>query len=602
LRSQLPYIPRALRIVWNASHGYMIAWLLLIVAISLIPVLTVIFTRDAVNAAVVLIETDYAPEALNAALIAFALLMVSTVAGELIGFALGFVRTVQAERIRDSMSHIIQNKAISLDLRYFETQGFYDLLHRVRIDARQRPLSLLENVGILLKTVLSLAGMIGLLLAYSPLLPVILLVGGLPALWSIVRYSRRVNVWRIEVSGLERRSGYFDHILTEQGTAQEVRLFALATHYQRVYRQVREQLMTQRLSLARGKIATDLLATLFGLLLVGGALIWMGARALTGLASLGDLAAFYQIFSRAQGLFGALMSSAGEIYQNVLFLEDLFRFLDLESHLPESDAQGAHSAIPLRDAIVIEHLSFTYPGSERPALQDFSLTIPAGRITAIVGENGQGKTTLMKLLCRFYDADDGRITWDGVDIRELPLGALRRSISMLFQVPIRYMETAGHNIAIGDLHGAPTPDAIARAAESSAADDVIDRLPQGYDTMLGKWFGGEELSVGQWQRVALARAFLRDAPLIILDEPTSAMDSWAENDWLARVREHVAGRTLVMITHRFTTAMLADRIYLMQRSAIVEQGTHADLLALGGVYADSWHEQMRRADESRVTP
>jgi ATP-binding cassette subfamily B protein len=598
LRAQIPYIPRALALVWTAARGLLVAWLALLVLLSMIPVVTVLLTRESVDSVVALVEAGYAPDALSRTITAFALLAGVQVAGDLIGFALGYVRTVQAERVRDHMSRVIQEKATALDLRYFEVQGFYDLLHRVRMDARQRPLSLLENVGTLLRTVLSLLGMVGLLVTYSPLLPLVLLVGGIPALWSIVRYSRRLNTWRLSVSTLERRSSYFDHLLTDQNGAQEVRLFALADHYRRAYAAARSVLLDGRLRLARGKILTDLVVTLFGLVLVGGALVWMGLRVIGGAASLGDLAAFYQIFSRGQGLFGSLMGSAGEIYQNTLFLQDLFTFLGLEPHIPERDAQDGGRVLPLHDAIRIEGVSFAYPGSSRRALEGFSLTIPAGQITALVGENGQGKTTLMKLLCRFYDPDEGRITWDGVDIRELPLGDLRRSITMLFQSPLRYMESAGHNIAVGDLRGGHGQEAIAAAARSSAADTVIDRLPQGYDTMLGKWFGGEELSVGQWQRLALARAFLRDAPLIILDEPTSAMDSWAENDWLARVGEHVVGRTLVMITHRFTTAMLADRIYVMQNSRIVEQGTHGELLALDGVYAASWHEQMRRADQA----
>lgn len=601
-RAQLPYIPRALAIVWQAARWLVVLWLVLLVIMSLLPVLNVIYTRDAVNSVVALVESGYAPEAINTTISNFALLALTTIGADLLGFAIGYVRTIQAERVRDSISHMIQAKATSLDLRYFETQNFYDLLHRVRLDARQRPLSLLENVGVLIRTVVSLTGMVGLLIAYSPLLPLILLVGGLPALWSIVRYSRRLNTWRLSVSTKERRSSYYDVILTEPTTAQEVRLFGLAGHYRALYAQVRSELIAGRMQLARGKILTDLVVTLFGLALVGGALIWMGARALTGAASLGDLAAFYQIFSRAQGLFSSLMSSAGEIYQNVLFLEDLFAFLGLEPYLPENTISLDAPILPLRDSVRIEQVTFTYPGSARAALQGFSLIIPAGQITAIVGENGQGKTTLMKLLCRFYDPDSGRITWDGVDIREIPLATLRRSITMLFQTPNRFMETAGLNIALGDLNKQADAAAIAAAAESSAADSVVAQLPQGYDTMLGKWFSGEELSVGQWQRLALARAFLRDSPLVILDEPTSAMDSWAENDWLSRVGAHVSGRTMIMITHRFTTAMLADRIYLMQNSQIMEEGTHADLIARGGAYASSWEEQMRRADDSQPTP
>jgi len=601
-RKQLPYLPRALRLVADASQGYMILWGGLLIVQSILPVLLVLLTRDAINSLVALIEADWAPAALSVTINTFVLLAVVQISGELSGSAMAFVRNAQSERVRDALVLRIQNKALSLDLRFFETQAYYDLLHRVRIDALMRPLSLLENVGLLIRSVLSLTGMIGLLVSYSPLLPLVLVIGGLPSLWSGIRYSRHLNAWRVEATQRERLSTYYGMILNEQGTAQEVRLFSLAAHYTDKFTALRDKIRAEKMVLARGKILTDLFATGVGLVVVAGALAWMGAQAAAGSATLGDLGAFYQIFRQGQGLFGALMGSAGDIFQNVLFLDDLFTFLDLTPHLDEVSAQGVHPALRLEHAIEVQNISFTYPGSNRAALQNFSLTIPAGTILAIVGENGQGKTTLMKLLCRFYDPDDGRILWDGVDIRELPLGQLRRSIAMLFQTPIRYMETVRHNIAVGDINAAPSDDAIYAAARASSADAVVGSLPDRYATTLGKWFGGEELSVGQWQRIALARAFLRDSPMIILDEPTSAMDSWAENDWLSKMRDHATGRTLVMITHRFTTAMLADRIYVMQNSHIIEQGTHADLLLKDGVYAASWHEQMRRADESQTTP
>ncbi|NUQ05821.1 MAG: ABC transporter ATP-binding protein [Anaerolineae bacterium] len=576
----------------------MIAWALLLLIQSIVPVLTILFTRDTINSVVALVEAGWDPALMNATVGAFILLASVQIGGEIVGSIMTYVRLVQSERIRETVSRQIQEKSVSLDLRYFEVQGFYDLIHRVRLDARLRPQSLLENVGATARTLLSLVGMIGLLISYSPLLPLVLLIGGIPALWSITRFSRKLSRFRLEASPQERRAGYYDTLLTERMSAQEIRLFGLARHYLDKYADVREHLLTARLRLSKSKILADFVASMIGFVMVVGALAWMAARALSGLATLGDLGAFYQIFRQGQGLFNGLMASAGEIYNNMLFLEDLFTFLDLIPALPEAEVSAGDSALPLLKAIEIQDVSFSYPGSTRQALQRFSLTIPAGKIIAIVGENGQGKTTLMKLLCRFYDPDAGRILWDGVDLRELPLGPLRRSIAMLFQTPLHYMETARHNITVGDLAGDGAQERIVQAAAAAAADAVVDRLPQGYDTLLGKYFGGEELSVGQWQRLALARAFVRDAPLIILDEPTSAMDSWAENDWLARVRDHAAGRTMIMITHRFTTAMLADRIYLMRNSHIVEEGTHGDLLLRNGVYAQSWQEQMRRADES----
>lgn len=248
----------------------------------------------------------------------------------------------------------------------------------------------------------------------------------------------------------------------------------------------------------------------------------------------------------------------------------------------------------LRDGIRFRGVTFRYPSSARPALQGFDLDIPAGRVTAIVGPNGAGKSTLVKLLCRFYDPSEGTVELDGVDLRSLPLAKLRRAITVLFQEPVRYHETVAESIALGDLAAAPGRDEVVAAARAAGAEGLISRLPQGYDTPLGRWFAdGQDLSMGEWQRLALARAFLRRAPLVVLDEPTSAMDSWAEADWLARFRAFAAGRTAVVITHRFTTAMHADLIYVMDAGRVVESGSHAELVARGGRYAESWQAQMR---------
>ena len=247
-------------------------------------------------------------------------------------------------------------------------------------------------------------------------------------------------------------------------------------------------------------------------------------------------------------------------------------------------------------AIRLEQVSFRYPGSQRLALEGFDLTIPAGQIVAIVGENGVGKSTLIKLLCRFYDPEAGRVCLDEMDLRQLALTDVRRRITVLFQEPVHYHDTVAYNLRCGDLAAAPDAEAMAAAARAAGAEGPIHRLPHGYETVLGKWFGGAELSVGEWQRLALARAFLRRSALLILDEPTSAMDPWAETDWLARFRTLAAGRTAVVITHRFTTALHADVIHVMEQGRILESGSHAELLARGGRYARSWRQQLRETE------
>ncbi len=273
-------------------------------------------------------------------------------------------------------------------------------------------------------------------------------------------------------------------------------------------------------------------------------------------------------------------------------LDNLFTFMGLEPQVVDPP-EPLPMPNTLQTGIGFEHVTFTYPGSNRVALDDFSCVLPAGKTVALVGANGAGKSTVIKLLCRFYDPDAGQVLADGTDLRRFSLTGLRRQITVLFQQPVQYHSTAAENIAMGDLTASPGDQDIRAAAEAAGADAPIARLSEGYDTVLGKQFGGTELSVGEWQRLALARAFLRQAHIVVLDEPTSAMDSWAAAAWLERFDKMAEGRTVLIVTHRFTTAMHADVIHVIDQGRIVESGTHQDLLALGGRYAQSWLKQMR---------
>lgn len=326
-------------------------------------------------------------------------------------------------------------------------------------------------------------------------------------------------------------------------------------------------------------------------------MVWLLLGVSRGLVKLGDLVLCYQAFLQGQKLLRSLLESAGRIYRSTLFLENLFQFLAQTPRLAVPP-QPVPLPSPLREGVRFEQITFSYPGSENNALSDFTLTLPAGKATAIVGHNGAGKSTLIKLLCRFYDPQAGRILLDGTDMKMFDPAQLRRSITVLFQEPVRYHTTAGENIVMGDLSAAGDHGRIHAAAVAAGAAAPIGRLPQGYETVLGKWFGGAELSVGEWQRIALARAFLRNAPIIALDEPTSAMDSWAEADWLSRFRELTGGHTAIMITHRFTTAMHADMIHVMAGGKIIESGNHEQLVAAGGHYAESWRIQMRELNHA----
>jgi ATP-binding cassette subfamily B protein len=390
----------------------------------------------------------------------------------------------------------------------------------------------------------------------------------------------------------ERRAEYYDYVLSSREYAPELRLLDLKQMFRARFDAVRKRLTDEKTELARQQSVAEFLAGTVALAMTGLALLWMGARAIRGQASPGDLALFYQAFQQGSGLSRVLLGNFAQIYRNSLYLEGLFEFLELKPTIV-NPAQALAVPETLQSGIRFCGVEFRYPGSDRFALRDFWLDVPAGKIVAIVGENGAGKSTLIKLLCRFYDPEAGSVEMDGVDLRTIDLDELRRRIAVLFQEPAHYNATVAENIAPGN---GTDPAAIRASAVAAGADSIAMKMPYGYDQMLGRWFDeGADLSVGEWQRVALARAFLRSGeaatPVLILDEPTSAMDPWAEADWLSRFRKLAEGRTAILITHRFTTARIADSVALMVGGRVVERGTHEELLALGGLYASGWAAQ-----------
>jgi ATP-binding cassette subfamily B protein len=411
----------------------------------------------------------------------------------------------------------------------------------------------------------------------------------------VVHYALAEYQWRQRTTMDDRRAWYYDWIMTTADAAAEIRLFGLGKHFQSNYKGLRQRLRGERLHLTRRQGLAELAASLIALLIMGAALGWMMWRALQGLVTLGELALIYVAFNQGQGLMRTLLENAGQLYGNSLFLGNLFEFLALEPKIVSIPGLPVHE---VKASISFKGVSFSYPDASSKALDDFTMTIPNGKIVAIVGPNGAGKSTLLKLLCRFYDPDEGAIEIDGRDLREMATEDLRRMITVLFQQPFHYNTTVQENILYGDLNLKASDAQIGAAIRAAGAEEIVARLPQKEQTLLGRWFaGGTELSVGEWQRIALARAFLRRAPIIILDEPTSALDPWAEADWLERFRKLAAGRTSIIITHRFTTAMHADVIHVMDQGRIVESGSHQRLLEQSGLYAESWSRQMTSAED-----
>jgi ATP-binding cassette subfamily B protein len=601
-RTQLHFLPRTFSLVRAATGRWTLGWIALLVLQGLLPIATVYLTRALVNGLVELVGNDVSVAAATPVLIWVALMAGLMLFGELLRGFTNWVRTVQGERVKDYIAGLVHEQSMAVDMAFYESPDFFDHLHRARNDAGHRPVALLENLGSLLQTTITAVAMAGVLLSFGLLLPIALIISTLPALYVVIHHRLLMHQWQLESTAHRRRNWYYDWLLTERETAAELRLFGLGERFKYLYQNVCRTLRNRLTQLVKRRSLAEFGAALAAMLVTGLAMIWMVWQTARGRQTLGDLALLYQAFSQGQRLMRTLLANVGDIYSNSLFLGNLFEFLDMTPGI-QDPAQPAPMPHRQSYALRFDHISFRYPGTDRLALDELDLKIHAGQTAAIVGTNGAGKTTLLKLLCRFYDPQSGCIRINDTDIREFAVADLRQQISVLFQEPIRFNATLAENITMGSVQSAPGPNDLNDAIAAAGAGDIVQRLPDGYNTRLGKWFdGGTDLSAGEWRRIALARAFLRQAPVIILDEPTSFMDSWAQADWLTRFRTLTRGRTALVITHSFTTAMHADIIHVMDAGRIVESGTHDQLISLDGRYAWSWRAQYNQEPTTSTNP
>jgi ATP-binding cassette, subfamily B, bacterial len=570
-----------------------VAWAAILLIQGVIPVAIVWLTKPLVNSLQVAVGSGVNRQTLEPLIFTALALGGLQLLSELLKVAQQWISMSQSELVQDHVSDLLHAKASELDLAFFETPDFYDRLYRVRFDGASRPLSLLESVGGLAQNLVTVTGIGALLLSYGVWISIALVAGTLPALLVVMRGSRQQHeLWKRTTTD-RRRTQYFGDLLTMGQHAAEMRVFGLAAHFRQRFRDLRRRLRAERMQLFRRQSISRLGAEAVAMLSAAGAIAWMVWRAVLGAATLGDVALFAQAFQRGQGLVRSLLMNIGQIHNNGLFLENLFEYLDLQ---PDVTAPANPVPVPggRPSAIRFEDVSFRYPATDRLALEHFNLDVPAGRTVAIVGSNGAGKSTIVKLLCRFYDPASGRVELDGIDLRRFDPVELRRSMTVMFQLPVSYQGSVRENITLSDLARVDAaPDMEAAAADAGLAD-LVGRLPAGYDTTLGKSFvGGTELSGGEWQRIALARSYFRRSGLIILDEPTSSMDSWSEAQWFERFQHLAAGATALIITHRLTIARRADEIHVMEGGTIVESGSHDTLLNTGGRYARSWAEQLQ---------
>ncbi|MBX3581799.1 MAG: ABC transporter ATP-binding protein [Rhizobiaceae bacterium] len=512
------------------------------------------------------------------------------VAGDLLSRAISLVDGILSELHSNTVSMELMRHAADLDLRHFESSEYQDRLERARRQAAGRNALLAQIFG-QAQSIVTIVSLAAGLFFYAPWLILLLLVSLMPAVLSEARFNTRSYFLNRLRSPERRELEYLRYVGASAETAKEIKLFGLGSFLVERFRRLADTIMRDNRRLATQRAIWGGLFAALSTVAYYGAYAYIVWRTIDGQFTLGDLAFLSGSFLKLNGLFGQMLIGVTQIAGQSLYLDDLFSFFDIRPTIALSPDPKPFPQ-PIRQGIVFENVGFRYPDTDRWAVRGLTFEMKAGEAVALVGENGAGKTTIVKLLTRLYDPDEGRILIDGVDLRDFDLEDLRTHIGVIFQDFIRYSLTAAENVGVGRMEAVPDRERIRSAAEQSLAAPVIERLPLGYDQPLGKLFAnGRDLSGGEWQKVAIARAYMRDAELIILDEPTAALDAKAEAEVFERFKRLATGKTAVLISHRFSTVRMADRILVLSGGSIIEAGTHDELIAQRGVYAELFELQ-----------
>src|ERR1700736_426027 len=498
-----------------------------------------------------------------------------------------------ANRYTQHVSVRVMEQASRLDLTTYEDPVFYDRLERARVQATDR-LAMIQQMGRLIQQVITTLVFSAALAWASPWLVLLLAAGVLPSFLGETHYAFLGYAKNFRQTPAKRQMDYLRQVAGSREGAKEVKLFGLHKFFTDRFQSLAHQIYVEDVALSRSKLIIGGLLGIIGTLGYYGAYVYVIWRTLRGAYDIGQFTFLTAAIQQASSNLQQVFSTASGIADQALFLTDLIAFFDMQPTV-QSNPTGLPAPQPIMRGFEFRNVSFAYPGTERTVLKNFNLTLSPGERIALIGENGQGKTTVVKLITRLYDPTEGQILLDGIDLREYSLEDLHRQIGVIFQDFMRFEMTARENIAVGRIDQPHQQTDIELAAHKSLADTVVSKLPGGYDQMLGRRFeGGGEHSGGEWQKMALARAYLRDAQLLILDEPTAALDARSEHEVFERFAELTAGKMALLISHRFSTVRMADRILVLEHGRIAEQGKHDQLVRCSGRYAEMFEMQAAR--------
>jgi ATP-binding cassette subfamily B protein len=573
----------AVRLVWAASPRMLVASIALKLVGGVGLATALIFGKNLIGS---VLSADTAGSSPGIGAVAPQLAaVVGVVAGLGLVTAAGReVREILSETTARHAKQAIIDVATQVELSAYETPAFHDRLLRAAA-GEHRPIQMVDGLIGTIGAIASIGGIVLALLAIQPWLVPLLFLAGLPLLAGVMKAGQAMFGFHMRMTTVARARNYLYRLLTEKDPAKEVRAFGLGDYLTARHTVLYDQHMTELRKTTRKRFRIAVISTLGLAAALGAGMAGLLALAMSGRLELAETATAAGALLILGERIMTAVNSVGDMYESGLFVEDFTTFL-AAAPLTHG-ATGTRPAPAGFDRITVEDVTFTYPAASTPALTNVSLQIRAGQVIALVGENGSGKTTLAKLLSRLYLPDSGRIGWDGTDLAEMDAGQVHRRIAVIFQDFARYDLTARENIGLGAVDHIDDLAAVQAAARHSGADGYLAALPNGYDTILSpEYDGGRDLSVGQWQRVALARAFIRDAPLIILDEPTASLDPRAEHDLFSRIRTLYTGRTVLLISHRYNTVRDADCIYVLDHGRIIEHGSHDKLIAQAGTYAE----------------